>query len=456
MASTVFDSFLFQDSFSTPQMREIFSDAGYVERIVRTEVALARAEARAGVIPAWAATEIGRLCDPTTLDRGRLGRDTGNVGYPVLPVVTQLAEQCGAAGGFLHWGATTQDIVDTATVLQCADGLELVSAALDEVRQTLRGLALEHIDTVAAGRTHLRHAVPVTFGYRAAVWLSALDRHAERLAAVRERDLMVQLGGAAGTLASLGPGPAGLEVRSAMAEELGLRDPEITWHVARDGLVSIVSLLAAIGGSIGKIGLDLSLMCAEELSELAEPYVAGRGSSSTMPQKRNPISSELMVAAAKLLRDRAGAMLDAMVHDFERATGPWHVEWVALPEAFLLISSALHQARFALSGLQVDVARMRSNMDLSHGLIVAEAVMMALAPVLGRQQAHHVVYEVCRAAIEGRSDLATELKQRADILSHLDAREIDQLCDPASYLGSARRMTAAVIGTRSGAGTHQS
>lgn len=447
MASTVFDSYLFRDSFGTPQMREIFSDGGYVERIVRSEVALARAEARVGIVPLWAADEIQRCCDPTTLDRDRLRSDTENVGYPVLPVVTQLAEQCGAASGYLHWGATTQDIVDTATVLQCADGLRLVSDALDGVRRTLRVLATEHMDTVTAGRTHLQHAVPVTFGYRAAVWLSALDRHADRLAEVQERDLMVQLGGAAGTLASLGPGPEGVAVRAAMAEELGLRDPQITWHVARDGLVSVVGLLAAIGGSIGKIGFDLAFMCADELGEVAEPFVAGRGSSSTMPQKRNPISSELMVAAAKLLRDRAGAMLDAMVQDFERATGPWHVEWVALPEAFLLVSSALRQAQFALAGLQVDVPRMRSNMELSHGLIVAEAVMMALAPVLGRQHAHHVVYEVCRTAIASRSDLATELKRRSDVLAHLDASQVDALCDPTTYLGSAQRMTAAVVGT---------
>lgn len=447
MASTVFDSYLFRDSFGTPEMREIFSDAGYVESIVRAEVALARAEARVGIVPAWAADDIQRHCDPRTLDRDRLRRDTENVGYPVLPVVTQLAEQCGGAGGYLHWGATTQDIVDTATVLQCADGLRLVSDALDEVRSTLRLLAAEHMDTVTAGRTHLQHAVPVTFGYRAAVWLSALDRHASRLVEVRERDLMVQLGGAAGTLASLGPGAEGLAVRAAMAEELGLRDPEITWHVARDGLVSVVCLLAAIGGSLGKIGFDVAFMCADELGEVAEPFVAGRGSSSTMPQKRNPISSELMVAAAKLLRDRAGSMLDAMVQDFERATGPWHVEWVAVPEAFLLVSSALRQAQFALSGLQVNVPRMRSNMELSHGLIVAEAVMMALAPVLGRQHAHHVVYEVCRAAVGSGSNLAAELKRRPEILAHLDARQIDALCDPSHYLGSAQRMTAAVIGT---------
>lgn len=445
MSSTVFDSSLFRDMFGTAAMREVFSDTGFLERLVRVEVALAEAEARVGIVPAAAARQIASSCDPERLDHDRLRAETDNVGYPVLPLVAQLAEQCGDAGGWVHWGATTQDVMDTATVLQCAEGLALTTAALDRLRATLRRLAEEHVDTVTAGRTHLQHAVPVTFGYRAAVWVSALDRHAERLEEVRRRALMVQLGGAAGTLASFGPGPEGLAVRAALAEGLGLRDPEITWHVARDGLVEIVSLLAAIGGSVGKIGADLAIMCSTELGEVAEPFVPGRGASSTMPQKRNPISSELMVAAARLLRDKPAAMLDAMLADFERATGPWHVEWAVVPEAFLLLSSSLQQADTALSGLEVDTVRMRANLDLSHGLVVAEAVMMALAPALGRQSAHHGVYEACRRAIERRSDLATELHRDPAISQLLDAATIDRLCEPSGYLGSARAMTRAVV-----------
>ena len=450
MSSTVFDSFLFRDLFGTAPMREVFSDAGYLERIVRTEVALARAGARAGVVPRAAAEAIATACDAARLDRDRLRRETGTVGYPVLPIVTQLAEQCGDPGAHLHWGATTQDVMDTATVLQCADGLTLVQAALDRVRTGLRRLATEHIDTVTAGRTHLQHAVPITFGYRVAVWVSALDRHAERLVEVRRRALMVQLGGAAGTLAALGEGPEGLAVRAALADELELRDPEITWHVARDGLVEIVALLAAVGGSIGKIGADVAMMSSTEFGEVSEPFVPGRGASSTMPQKRNPISSEVMVAAATLLRDRSSAMLAAMVQDFERATGPWHVEWAALPEAFLLLSSALHQADVALSGLVVDVDRMRANLDLTDGLIVAEAVMMALAPDLGRQVAHRTVSAACRRAVDRGTDLATSLRADPDVVDRLGLDRIDALCDPSRYLGSARAMTRAVVGSPDG------
>ncbi|WP_431908706.1 class-II fumarase/aspartase family protein [Amycolatopsis thermoflava] len=449
MSSSVFDSFLYRDMFSTADMREVFSDTAFVRRMTDTETALARAQAKVGIVPHEAAQRITDRVRPADLDLTRLRADTENVGYPVLPLVTQLAEQCGEAGGYLHWGATTQDIMDTATMLQCRDGLDLIASAVDRVRAALRRLAAEHIDTVTAGRTHLQHALPVTFGFRAAVWVSALDRHAERLVQARERDLMVQFGGAAGTLASLGPGPDALAVRAALASELGLRDPEITWHVARDGLNEIVALLAAIGGSLGKIAWDVSMMCSSEFGEVAEPFVTGRGASSTMPQKRNPISSELIVAAAKLLRDRASSMLDAMMQDFERATGPWHLEWVTVPEAFQLAASALHQAEFMLTGLEVDIDRMRANTALTGGLIVAEAVMMAVAPVLGRQRAHEVVYEACRDAIEQGQDLATALRRHPGLVAELGHTRIDELCDPANYLGSAHAMTRDVVNSHS-------
>jgi 3-carboxy-cis,cis-muconate cycloisomerase len=446
MSSTVFDSALFRNMYGTPQMRTAFSDDTYLETIVRVETALARAQARVGIIPQSAADTIAARCDPAQLDRERLRRDTDNVGYPILPVVIQLAEQCGDAGGYLHWGATTQDIMDTATVLQCARGLDLVSESLDQLRDHMRHLAVEHTDTITAGRTHLQHALPITFGFRVAVWLSALDRHAERLHEVRRRDLMVQLGGATGTLASLGPGPDALRVRAELAAELGLRDPEITWHVARDGLTAVIQLLAAVGASLGKIGTDIALMCSTEIGELAEPYTEGRGASSTMPQKRNPISSELMIACAKLLRDKASAMLDAAIQDFERATGPWHVEWAVIPEAFLLLSSSLTQAAHTLANLRIDTTRMRNNLDLTGGLILAEAVMMALAPHVGRQQAHHLVHTACTRATEAGTDLTAELLKDPEITASLSEHRIRQLSDPSAYLGSARTMTRSVTG----------
>lgn len=445
MSSTVYDSLLFRDMFGTSRMREIFSDEAYITRVIDAETALARAEALVGIIPADAAARITESAKFARLDQQRLGRETGVVGYPVLPLVQQLSEQCGDDGRYIHWGATTQDIMDTATMLQCKEGIAVLAQQLDGVRTVLARLAEAHVSTLAAGRTHLQHALPVTFGYRCAVWLSSLDRQAERLTEAAKRNLMVQFGGAAGTLASFGEGSKGLEVRAALSAELGLTDPDITWHVARDGLAELVSLLANIGGSLGKIALDVMLMCSSEYGETAEPFVMGRGASSTMPQKRNPISCELMLAAAKMLRDKSSTMFDAMLQDFERATGPWHVEWATIPEAFLLLSSSLAQAQFMLSGLDVDVDRMRKNTGITGGLIMAEAVMMAVAPVLGRQNAHHVVYAACKTAIENRTTLESELLKHDDLVKQLGAERIAELCDPAGYLGSAGAMTKQVL-----------
>jgi len=289
-----------------------------------------------------------------------------------------------------------------------------------------------------AGRTHLQQALPVTFGYKTAIWLAMFDRHAERLAQLKPRVLVGQFAGAAGTLASLGD--QGFEVQQALAEELGLGVPATTWHVARDGFAEAVNLLALVTGSLGKIALDVMIMASTEFAEVYEPFVKGRGASSTMPQKRNPISSELMLAAAKAVRQHAGLMVDAMIQDFERATGPWHAEWVALPESFILTAGALHQAKFALGGLIVDDARMRHNLGISKGLIVAEAVMMGLAPAIGRQQAHDVVYDACRTVNEHGGTLAEALAALPAVTRHVDRATIDRLTDPANYLGLAPQM----------------
>ena len=437
-ATTVIDSALFRDAFGTPGMREVFSDRALVGRYIEVEVALARAEARRGVIPAEAAERIAARSDLDALDWERLRRDTDNVGYPILPLVHQLAEQCGEAGRYVHWGATTQDIMDTADVLRVRAGLQIVEADIDALRRILAGLAEKHRDTPMAGRTHLQQALPVTFGYKAAIWLAMFDRHAERLRQLKPRVLVGQFAGAAGTLASLGE--EGLEVQQAFCEELGLGVPATTWHVARDGFAEAVNFLALVAGSLGKIALDIMIMASTEFAEVYEPFVTGRGASSTMPQKRNPISSELMLAAAKGVRQHAGLMLDAMVQDFERATGPWHAEWMAVPEAFVLTAGALHQAKFALGGLVVDEARMKRNLDVSKGLIVAEAVMMGLAPHTGRQDAHDIVYAACREVNEGGGTLAEALARREEVTRHLDRAAIDRLTDPANYLGLAPRM----------------
>jgi 3-carboxy-cis,cis-muconate cycloisomerase len=443
MASTVFDSILFRDSFGTAQMRAVFDDRNLIAKYIEVEIALARAEARCDVIPAAAAEQIAARCNIDALDFDLLRHETEIVGYPILPLVHQLVKLCGESGRYLHWGATTQDIMDTAVVLQVRDALDIIEADLTKLRAILAGLAQRYRDTPMAGRTHLQQALPITFGYKVGVWLSMLDRHQERLDQARPRVMVGQFAGAAGTLASLGE--QGFAVQQALMEELGLAVPVATWHVARDGLAETVNLLGILTGSLAKIAYDVMLMASTEFGELYEPFVQGRGASSTMPQKRNPISSELIFAASKAVRQHAGLMLDAMVQDFERATGPWHAEWIAIPESFILTAGALFQANFMLAGLVVDEARMLANLGMSNGLIVGEAMMMGLAPHIGRQQAHDIVYAACRVVNEQGGTLAEALKAMPEVASQLDGALIDRLTDPVNYLGLAPQMVDRVL-----------
>jgi 3-carboxy-cis,cis-muconate cycloisomerase len=445
MPSTPFDSAIFRDVFAAPAMRGAFSDEAAVRRWVEVEVALAAAEARSGVIPKEAAEAIRRGARADIVDLAKLKAETDLVGYPIVGVVHQLAKQVGEAGRYVHWGATTQDIMDTAAVLQVREGLALVEADLAAIDAALAGLADRHRRTVMAGRTHLQHALPVTFGYKAAVWLAAIRRHRQRLAELRPRVLVGQFAGAAGTLASLGD--KGLAVHDALMDELDLGRPSAPWHAARDGLAETVAFLGLVTGSLAKIATDVMLLMQTEVAEAFEPFVQGRGSSSTMPQKRNPISCELIVAAARIVRASVGLMLDAMLADHERATGPWHLEWVAVPEAFLAASGALRQSRFMLEGLTVDAGRMRRNLDLTGGLIAAEAVMMALARHTGRGAAHNLVYAACRTALDNGTTLLAELERLPDVTRYLNAQRLVELTDPVNYLGSTPAMIDRALGS---------
>jgi len=439
MPSTVYDSSLFRDMFGTPAMRAVFSDEGYLQACLDTEAALARAQASVGMIPLEAAREISAKAQLACLDMGKLKAECENVGYPIVGLATQLAHACaGEAGGYVHWGATTQDIMDTAVVLQVRRALELVEGDLVHCVALLGELAVRHRDVPMAGRTHLQHALPITLGYKIAIWRDPLVRDLERLRQMRPRVLVGQLGGAAGTLASLGKD--GLAVRAVMMEELGLAEPDITWHVSRDGFCEAVLLLGLITASLAKVGTDMMLMMATEFGEAFEPFQHGRGSSSTMPQKRNPISSELMIAAAKVVRQQCALMLDAMVQDFERATGPWHAEWVAIPQSFIATAGALAQAREMFAGLTIDAQRMKDNLALTGGLISAEAVMMGLAPAIGRHHAHEAVYAACRDVAAGKGGLLDVLCADPKVQDRLSREQIAALLEPANYLGSAAAM----------------
>jgi 3-carboxy-cis,cis-muconate cycloisomerase len=444
---------LFADMFGTETMRDAFGDLAFINNCVVVEAALARAQARTGVIPDEAAAAISKTAEAILsgrqpLDLARLKRETETVGFPILPLVRQLAEQAGEAGRYVHWGATTQDIIDSAVVLQIRDGLALIEAGLATLRGHLAALAKKHRDTPMPGRTFFQQALPITFGYKAAVWLSSFDRHAERLAELKKRVLMAEFGGAVGTLASLGSGDAGLRTVGELARELGLAEPPITWHVARDTIAETVQFLALLGGSLAKIADDVMLMSSTEFGEASEPAGEGRGASSTMPQKRNPISCGIILAAARLLRQQAGLALDAMVNSFERNAAVWHLEWAAVPEAFGYAAGALNQTNFIAGGLIVDADGMQRNLGLTHGLIVAEAVMMGLAPHTGRNEAHHLVGDACRKAIATNRPLYDVLMEFPEVAGPLGADKLKALTDPANYLGAAQAMVDRVLDGR--------
>ena len=453
MTIGLLQSTVFGDLFGTAAMRDVFGEPALFRNCAVVEAALARAQARLGIIPGDAAAAITQVADAIVgggepLDFERLKRETANVGFPILPLVRQLADRAGEAGRWLHWGATTQDILDSAVVLQIRDGLALIESDLATLRNRLAALAKRHRNTPMPGRTFFQQALPVTFGYKAAVWLSAFDRHTERLAEVKKRVLQVQFGGAVGTLASLGSGDAALRTTAELARELGLKEPAVTWHVARDTIAESVQLLALLGGSLGKMAEDVMLMSATEFGEAGEPFVAGRGASSTMPQKRNPISCGMIVAAARALRQQAGLVLDAMINTFERDAAAWHLEWIAVPEAFGYAAGALNQSVFLAGGLVVDTGGMEKNLGLTHGLIVAEAVMMGLAPQLGRNEAHHLVTEACSNALERNRPLFDVLMDNEKIAGPLGTEKLKALTDPANYLGAAQTMVDRVLAGR--------
>ena len=422
--------------YGTDAMRLAMGERAFLARMLDVEAALARAQARLGIVPAEAATAITQAAQVDRLDLHALAEATRNTGYPVVGLVKQLTALAGAdAGRWTHWGATTQDVMDTAVVLQMRQGLALIRSEMLAVIGGLAELAKRHRMTIMAGRTHLQHALPVTFGYKAAVWLSPLITMLERLDQLRPRLERVQLGGAAGTLASLGN--QGIAVQQELARELGLGCPDIPWHVARDGLTEAVSFLGLLCGALSKIATDVMLLMQTEVAEVNEPHVAGRGGSSTMPQKRNPIACEYILAQARGVHALVPQMMAAMAQDLERGTGPWQAEALVIGQAFNLTHGACAQARFLAEGLVVDTVRMKRNLAATGGLIAAEQVMMGLAPILGRGEAHHLVNRACDRAIAEGIPLAAALEADAEIAARIDPGVIRPLCDPENYLGSA-------------------
>lgn len=449
MAASIIDSTIFQGIFATEAMRHVWSDENRTAKYLEIERALAVVQARLGLIPQEAAEEIVGHCRLEQIDMARLAEQTARIGYPILGVVTQLNQLCrDKLGEYVHWGATTQDITDTATVLQLREALALVKADLGALAAGLAKLAQEHRLTPVIGRSNLQQAIPVTFGYKMAGLLSAVQRHQERLAQLEARVLVGEFAGAAGTLASLDKGA--MQTQAGLCAELGLAQPLVAWHTMRDNIAECGAFLGLVGGTLGKLAMDVKLMMQTEVAEVYEPYHHGRGSSSTMPQKRNPIASCYIHAAISVVRQHAAALMDAMVADHERSTGPWEIEWIVLPEAFCLMAGALKHSIAVVQGLEVDAKAMMRNIEMTGGLVMSEAVMMGLGKHIGREYAHDLVYDLCRESLAKKVPLIELLAAHPEIARHVDRAALARMLDPANYLGQSGVMVDRVLARMSG------
>jgi 3-carboxy-cis,cis-muconate cycloisomerase len=444
MPSSTLDSDYYKDMFGTEEMRAIFNDHNRLNAWIATEIALADAQENLGIIPTGIAEAIKKSGHPENFDLKEMKADFDRVGFPILPFVNQLNKACGAdAAKWIHYGATTQDILDTGMVLQIKDGLELIEEELGSIIEATSILAKSHNKTVMAGRTFQQLAAPITFGYKAAVWLDEILRHRNRLKEMKKRVLVGQCSGAVGTFATLGD--RGLEVQQIMMQNLGLSVPDITWHTARDRWAELISVFAMMTATFAKIANEVAILMRSEVGELSEPFEIGRGASTTLPQKRNPISCEPIIAIAPKMRELVGSQLTAMIQEHERGVGQMNIEWMVIPEAFVLLSGSLKHTRFILENLWVDKDNMKKNLSLGGGILMSEAVMMGLAPILGKAKSHHLVYAAASKAHEEKISLKKALMEELEISSVLSETEIDKLIDPLNYIGVSEIMLNRVL-----------
>lgn len=431
---------LFDAYFTARDMREVFCDQGRVQAMLDVEAALARAEARVGLIPASAVAPIEKACRADLYDFAALGEAIATAGNSAIPLVKALGKQIAAtdteAERYVHLGATSQDVMDTGLVLQLRQALDLIESDLAQLADALAAQAQRHAATPMAGRTWLQHATPVTLGMKIAGWLGAVTRSRQRLRELKPRLLVLQFGGASGTLAALGE--QALPIAQALAEELQLTLPEQPWHTQRDRVVEFGAVLGLIAGSLGKLGRDISLLMQTEAAEVFEPSAPGKGGSSTMPHKRNPVGAAVLIGAATRVPGLVSTLFSAMPQEHERSLGLWHAEWETLPEICCLVSGSLQQARLLADGLEVDAARMARNLDLTQGLVLAEAVSIVLAQRVGRDTAHHLLEQCCKRAVAEQRHLRAVLGDEPQVTAQLSSAELDNLLNPAQYLGQAQ------------------
>jgi 3-carboxy-cis,cis-muconate cycloisomerase len=427
---------------SSGQMRAICDDATVLQRMLDFEAALARVEAATGVIPKAAAEPIAKACKVSSFDLAALAEAaprSGNLAIPLVRALTaEVARSNPEAARYVHWGATSQDVIDTAAMLTLRAGIDALAADLDRATRAFAALAQKHRNTAVVARTWLQHALPMPFGLKLAEYAAALHRSRLRLTRLSQDTLALQFGGAAGTLAALGD--KGLAVAERLAKELKLPLPEAPWHSHRDRIAEAASVLAIVSGTCGKIARDVSLMMQTDVSEAFEPSGEGRGGSSTMPHKRNPVAAASALAAATIAPNLAATIFAAQIQEHERSAGAWHAEWPTLPTLLLVTSGALAAIVEIAEGLEVDVARMRANLDLTDGLIMAEAVAFALAEKIGKSQAHHLVEAASKRAIAERKHLREVLVGNDEVTAQLGADRMAKLMEPLNYQGASQAL----------------
>ncbi len=437
---------------SSAAMRAICDDAACLQNMLDFEAALARAEAAAGVIPVDAAGPIASACRAESFDLGALAEAaprSGNLAIPLVKALTaNVARTNPEAARYVHWGATSQDVIDTGAMLGLRAGIDALLADTARAIAGFAGMAQRHRHTAVVARTWLQHALPMPFGLKLAEYAAALHRSQMRLRRLRVETLALQFGGAAGTLAALGD--KGLQVSERLAAELKLPLPEAPWHTHRDRIAEAASVFAILAGTSGKIARDVSLMMQTDVGEAFEPSGEGRGGSSTMPHKRNPVAAASALAAATMAPNLAATIFAAQVQDHERSAGPWHAEWPTLPTLLLVTSGALASIVDIAEGLEVDAARMRANLDATGGLIMAEAVAMALAEKIGKSDAHHLIEAASKTAVRDRKHLRDVLTRTPKITAQLDAKEITELFEPMAYQGASQELIDRLLASLDG------
>jgi 3-carboxy-cis,cis-muconate cycloisomerase len=430
---------LLDELFRSEQLERVFSDTEYLQSLLHFEAALARAEFQAGVIPEATARAIAAKCQADLFDQKTIAAGAALAGNLAIPVVRQLTEfvakEDKEAAHFVHWGATSQDAIDTATILQLRRAFELIDRDLRTLIDTLAPLAETHRHTLIVARTWMQQALPTTFGFIVAGWLDAILRHRTHLHELRTRVLTLQFGGAVGTLAALGD--RGLAVAEALAEDLRLTLPAAPWHSHRDRLAEVATTMGLCCGTLAKIACDISLHAQTEIAELSEPAAKGRGASSTMPHKHNPLTCSVVLAAGLRVPPLVSTMLNSMVQENQRGLGSWHAEWETLPEIVRLTGGALHHLAGMLPGLEVHTDRMKQNLDATNGLIFAEAVTFALAEHIGKMPAHQLVESACNKSITQKQHLKDILRAEPSLRAHLSAKELEGFFDARKYLGSS-------------------